>query len=185
MQVVVSDEDGGESAPRTATVAVANLPPVAIPGGPYSVAQDGAITLAGSGADPGGPDEPLSFAWDFDGDGIFGETVTARGDERGPTPTFSAVGLHAGTVFVLSFRVTDDDGASQTRLSGHIPSLRRTALPWLTRAGRTRSKPAQISTLDASGSFDPDAAAGDEIVDYEWDLQQRRDVRRIDGTRRS
>jgi hypothetical protein len=167
VQVVASDEDGGASAPRTATVVVANLAPTAIPGGPYSVGQEGTITLAGSGTDPGGPDEALSFAWDFDGDGIYGETVTARGDERGPTPTFSAAGLRAGTVFVVSFRVTDDDGASQTRSQGiSITAANRS--PLADAGGPYQVEAGSSLTLDASGSSDPDP--GDQITSYEWDL---------------
>jgi hypothetical protein len=150
---------------------VANLPPLAFPGGPYSVPKDGSITLAGSGADAGGPDEPLSFAWDLDGDQAYGESGTGatRGDENGATPTFSALGLRAGTVFVISLRVTDEDGGSQTRTVG----ISITAAPVARDPVADAGGPYQIEagsnlTLNGGGSFDPDS--GDHIANYEWDL---------------
>jgi Ca2+-binding RTX toxin-like protein len=169
VQVVASDEDGGVSAPRIATLVVANLPPVAIPGGPYSVPENGTITLAGSGTDPGGPDEPLTFAWDLDNDRVHGETGAdaLRGDEIGPTPTFSAAGLRANTVFLIALRVTDEDGASQTRSVGisitavDRPPVAEAGGPYQIEAGSNLS-------LDASGSFDSDV--GDQITSYEWDF---------------
>jgi hypothetical protein len=168
VQVVASDEDGGASPPRTATVVVANLPPLAFPGGPYSVPENGTITLAGSATDPGGPDEGLTFAWDLDNDRVHGETGAAalRGDESGPTPTFSAAGLRANTVFLIALRVTDDDGGSQTRTVGI--SIIASARPPVADAGGPYEVEAGSNlTLDASGSSDPDI--GDHIVSYEWD----------------
>ena len=46
------------------------------------------MVLNGSGSDPEG--DPLTFTWDLDGDGVFGETGLAadRGDEVGASPTF-------------------------------------------------------------------------------------------------
>jgi hypothetical protein len=171
VQLVASDEDGGSSAPQTATIAVANQAPASFPGGPYTVGQDGTLTLAGSGADPGGPDEPLTLAWDLDSDNVFGETGTAaaRGDEIGPTPTFNAIGLRAQIVFLVSLRVIDEDGASQTRTVG-ISITAANRIPVADAGGPYQIEAGADLTLNASGSFDPDASAGDHIVSYEWDL---------------
>ena len=171
VQVVASDEDGGVSAPRIATVVVANLPPAAIPGGPYSVPENGTITLAGSGADPGGPDEALTFAWDLDNDRVHGETGAdaLRGDEIGPTPTFRAAGLRADTVFLIALRVTDDDGASQTRTVGiSITAAPADRDPVADAGGPYQIEAGSNLALDASRSFDPDV--GDQITSYEWDF---------------
>ena len=93
----------------TATIAIANVAPTADAGGPYTVAEDGVITLSGSATDPAGTQDPLSYAWDLDGDGQYD-------DATGPTPTFSAAGLdgYEGSSVVVRLRVTDDEGASHT-----------------------------------------------------------------------
>jgi hypothetical protein len=171
VQLVASDEDGGSSAPQTGTVVVANQAPAAFPGGPYSVGQDGTLTLAGSGFDPGGPDEPLTFVWDLDSDNVYGETgaAAARGDETGPTPTFSAIGLRAQIVHLVSLRVIDEDGASQTRTVG-ISITAANRIPVADAGGPYQVEAGSNLSVDARGSFDPDTAQGDEIVDYEWDL---------------
>ena len=97
------------------TFQVPNVPPTADPNGPYTVAEGDAIQLDGTGSydleDPG----TLVYQWDLDGDGQFGETGpnASQGDELGPTPTFSAVGLdgHPGSSVTVTLRVTDDYGA--------------------------------------------------------------------------
>ena len=83
---------------------VKNVSPSAIPGGPYKVSKDSSIVLSGSATDPGGPDEPITFAWDLDGDTVYGETGTEakHGDEKGATPTFHATGLAAGSTFTVA-----------------------------------------------------------------------------------
>src|SRR5262249_22692287 len=49
--------------------------PVAVGGGPHSVGEGGSVTLDGFGSsDPVEPAASLSYAWDLDGDGAFGET---------------------------------------------------------------------------------------------------------------
>ena len=70
---------------RDGTITV-NQRPVADAGGPYSVAEGGTVTLDGSDSLDSDPsDSIVSYQWDLDGDGIFGETGVAagRGDEVG------------------------------------------------------------------------------------------------------
>ncbi len=51
-----------------------NAAPIADAGGPYTVAEGNAIYLDARGStDPEGM--PLTYAWDLDADGVFGETV--------------------------------------------------------------------------------------------------------------
>jgi hypothetical protein len=73
------------------------------------------VTLDGSGSTDPNPDS-LSYAWDLDGDGIFGETgaSAARGDEVGIHPTFSAAGLFGPAIYTITLRVTDGGGLTDT-----------------------------------------------------------------------
>jgi ELWxxDGT repeat protein/autotransporter-associated beta strand protein len=82
-----------------------NQLPTADAGGPYSVNQGGSVVLNGTGSDPDA--DPLTFTWDLDGDGVFGETGFAaeRGNEVGASPTFQAPASVPGTV-VVTLRVS-------------------------------------------------------------------------------
>ncbi|MFK4835114.1 Ig-like domain repeat protein [Microbacterium sp. ZW T2_14] len=57
--------------------------PVAVAGGPYSVAEGGSLSLDGSGSTPG-----ATYQWDVDGDGAFT-------DASGPSPTLTWAQLEA------------------------------------------------------------------------------------------
>jgi uncharacterized delta-60 repeat protein len=92
-------------------------PPTANAGGPYTVLEGGTVVLDGSqSSDPNQPANTLTYQWDLNGDGIFGETGAAatRGDETGINPTFSAVGLDGPGTYTVSLRVTDNAGLSST-----------------------------------------------------------------------
>ncbi len=83
-------------------------PPTADAGGPYTVVEGYAVQLDASGStDPDLPNDTLTYAWDFDGDGEYD-------DATGVTPTFSAAGLNGPATVTVGLRVTDDDGASDT-----------------------------------------------------------------------
>jgi uncharacterized delta-60 repeat protein len=83
---------------------------------PYTVVEGQALTLHGyTTADPL-PGRPLTYAWDLDNDGVFGETGVAavRGDETGTDPTFSAGGLDGPGTHVVQFRISDATGYTST-----------------------------------------------------------------------
>jgi hypothetical protein len=89
-----------------------NLPPIADAGGPYVVDEGGTVTLDATGStDPEGG--PLEYLWDLDGDDVYGEVGAdaERGDEIGPTPEFSAVGLDGPSSVVVGLKVVDNEDA--------------------------------------------------------------------------
>ncbi len=113
--VRVIDKDDGWREYLTEVV-VRNLAPQAEPGGPYRLEEAGSIRLGAAGTDPAGPLDPLTFLWDLDGDGQFGEQGLAatRGDERGPRPQFHARGLHGPRNITVALMASDDEGATST-----------------------------------------------------------------------
>ena len=96
----------------TIDITVNNAPPSADAGGPYAVPVGQSIALTASATDPAGLLDPLTFQWDLDNDGIYGETGVdaVRGDEVGPAPTFSASGLAGLSSVTVGLQVRDDDG---------------------------------------------------------------------------
>jgi ELWxxDGT repeat protein len=85
-----------------------NHPPTASAGGPYAVTDGAGVTLnAGASSDPDG--DPLTYSWDVNGDGKFGDAVGAH-------PTLSAAQLHALGVdprpspYAVRVRVADGHG---------------------------------------------------------------------------
>jgi Ca2+-binding RTX toxin-like protein len=105
------DDDGLGVISNLLSVTVLNVDPTADAGGPYVVTDETPFLLQGTGTDPGGPNESLEFAWDLDGDAIFGETGAdaLRGNEDVEDPLFDPTGI-VGTVNV-TLRVVDGQGA--------------------------------------------------------------------------
>jgi uncharacterized delta-60 repeat protein len=89
-------------------------PPTANAGGPYTVPEGGTVQLDGTGSKAG--TGTLTYLWDLNGNGIFGETGAAatNGDEVGPTPTFSAATLDGPSTVTVQLRVTNSAGLSNT-----------------------------------------------------------------------
>src|SRR5205085_2840196 len=84
-----------------------SLPPTANAGGPYTVAEGGSVQLDGSHSQAG--TGALSYLWDLNGNGIFGEA-----GETGVNPTFSAAGLDGPSQVTVQLRVTNSAGLSNT-----------------------------------------------------------------------
>ncbi|HBE70076.1 MAG TPA: hypothetical protein DDW52_18165 [Planctomycetaceae bacterium] len=94
-----------------------NESPIANAGGEYSVSEGLTVTLDASlSSDADLPDDVLSFQWDLDGDGVFGESGAdaVRGEESGSAPIFDASGLDGPTSVTVWLRVSDSFGETST-----------------------------------------------------------------------
>ncbi len=109
------------SPPKTATdtveitVTFANNPPVAKAGGPYTIELGQGVTLNGSASsdpDAATADSIVSYEWDVDNDGLFGDVIGVN-----PTLTaaeLAALGINAAGPFPIALQVKDTFGATGT-----------------------------------------------------------------------
>lgn len=88
------------TAGATTPIVPDNQPPTVVADGPYAVDEGSVITVTATGADP--DDDPLTYAWDLDNDGIF--------ETPGQTVSFSAALLDGPEVITISVQVTDAGG---------------------------------------------------------------------------
>ena len=85
-----------------------NHPPTANAGGPYTIAEGGSLSLNGSGSSDPDPLDTLTYSWDVNGDGTFGDASGVS-----PTLTWSqlqVLGINDGPRTVPNVRVRVDDG---------------------------------------------------------------------------
>ncbi|MFZ4580909.1 MAG: PKD domain-containing protein, partial [Myxococcota bacterium] len=148
----------------TATLNIYARNPVAsATANPNPAACGARITLDGSASDHPHPDiNVVAWNWDTDGDGQYddqtGRIVVHQFDQF----TFAGA-LQVG------LQVTDNNGNRGTVVvpvninQGNRPPVANPAGPYVIALN-------DAVTLDARGSVEPDAACGDAIVRYDWDL---------------
>ena len=155
--------------------------PTADAGTSYRVAPDGSITLDGTGSSDPDPGESLSYVWDLDGDGRFGEfdEGALRGMELGPEPDFFAGGLAEGT-YVVTLRVTNNAGLSDTATADvvvgtTVPSDTKTVLGDETEDDRwtVRYTQGNVQVFRRIGSS--------LVLEEEWPSVEVRELRFIGG----
>ena len=129
--LTVSDDLGiSASTTRTILVNQGNQPPVANPGGPYSIARGSGLSLNGAGSsdpDQSCGDSIVSYNWLING------SIAASG----PVPTLTPgqlAGLPTGTAVPVQLTVTDTFGASNVAattllVNGEATTTALTALP--------------------------------------------------------
>jgi uncharacterized delta-60 repeat protein len=103
---------------------------------PYAVDEGGMLALHGFTTSQPWPSRPLTYEWDLDGDGVFGEIGAAalRGDETGTDPMLRATGLDGPAAHAVAFRISDPTGYTSTdsatvTLRNVAPTLTATGTP--------------------------------------------------------
>ncbi len=124
-------------------------------GGPYSTSEGNSVTLNGSGTSPIGA--PLTFSWDVNGDGIYGD-VTGQN----PTLTWAqlqALGINDGpSVHNVSVQVTD--GVNTTTSAATTLTVNNTA-PTVSASLNPPTSIAFGGSVTGSASFTDPAGAVD------------------------
>ena len=106
-------DSSGNTYDETLTVSVTNVDenPVANAGGPYVINEGSGVTLNGLGStDPEGG--PLTYRWDLDNDGIFGDVIGSNPPV--PWATLVSRGLTNQGTFTIGLETTDAGGNRNT-----------------------------------------------------------------------
>lgn len=171
---VTDDTPAAQGGPRvgfaTCSISVSDGPhcPHARAGAPLTGFRATPLSFdATASSDPDG--DPLTFAWDFDNDGLFGAADTsvfgAGSDGVGATPSFS---FPSEGSFTVAVRVTDAPagGASPCgKVASTTVSIVNRA-PVARAGGPYVGAPGAVVALTAASSSDPD---GDSLT-FAWDL---------------
>jgi PKD repeat protein len=164
----VSDDDGGSNL-DIAQVMIGNQSPIAEAGGPYTGYEGVPITLTGVGIDPNG-DDPLTYTWDLDYDGIFetpGQVISDTWPDEGVyTVTLEVidglggVGIDDAIVTVYNVPPVPNAGGPYTTTAGASVTL----------TGNANDVPADALTyawdLDNDGTFETPG----RNVNGKWDF---------------
>ncbi len=162
---VVRYDTGLLAASDSLSVTDTDAGPTANAGGPYTVPEGATVQLDASGTTDAYQDpSTLTYAWDLNGDGVYGETGASatRGDEVGIHPTFSAAGLTGPSSVEVSLRVTDANGVTSTATARiNVTDV----APTVSAGGDTAVNDGV--TFSRTGSFtDPDTETWTGAVDY-------------------
>ena len=140
----------------TLTVLPANRPPTADAGGPYTVAEGGAVALSGAGADPDAGDT-LTYAWDLDENGSF--------ETAGQAPTFSAATLDGPADKLVVLQVCDNRGDCGTSLATVTVT---NVAPTVGAIGAPLEPRAVNTVVGASASFTDPGTRDTHTATWDW-----------------
>ena len=144
----------------------------------YSVPAGYFVQLDGStSTDPQQPGWTLTYEWDFDGDGVFGEYAWeggTHGTEQGMFPVFDAYGLSAGASHSVALRVTDggglaDEDTATIAITPNQPPTADAGPPWWYGADSYTVVEGRYIQVDGTGSSDPEGYLESFLWDFDAD----------------
>jgi len=143
----------------------APVAPVADAGGPYSGEKNTPIALDASASfsSDGGP---LTYSWDINGDGVFGDATGPTAVFHGSQDTNLADGTSTGVSYSVCVLVTDSHGGESTACAPVTVKPSLDSPPYASAGGPYTGAVGVPVQLDASASYDVD---GDQLT-YAWDL---------------
>ncbi len=156
LRLRVTDEFGATGT-ATTTVTVSGPPVAAFTAIPNPAACAQTVNFDGSTSTAGTGHPIVTYSWDFGDGSPLGSGVTT-------THAYTQYGT-----YTVNLTVTDDVARTASTSvnvvvsQGNQPPVAAPAGPYLPLAGNG-------VTFNGSGSSDPNAACGDSIVSYEWDL---------------
>jgi len=154
----VDDGDGGVTISTPALLTVNNVAPTADAGGPYTISEGEGLSLAGSGTDPV---DALSYSWDINGDGTFGDAMGAA-----PSLTWNqlvALGVNNGpNTFNVKLRVDDGDGG--VTISTPVLLTVNNVAPTVDAGGPYTINEGDGLSLSGAGADPAD------VLSYSWDI---------------
>jgi PKD repeat protein len=159
----VTDTFGAINSNATTLTIYDNRPVADFTASPNPAAPTQVITFDGSPSYHTHPGHSIVlYEWDFDTDGTFDASSAS------PTTTYAYASFGA---FTATLRVTDDNTPAKTDSTSLIIQINQGNRPPVADADGPYSIDIGADLpLDGTGSYDPDAAYGDSIVSYEWDM---------------
>jgi uncharacterized delta-60 repeat protein len=133
-------------------------------GGPYNLTEaGGTIQLFGSSTSPG-----ATFAWDLDGDSIFGESgpSAANGDENLQNPFYTSPSVDGPAAITVSLQVTVGSNSVTDMATINIANVD----PIAVFANNGPVDEGSTATVSFSGQFDPSAADVTAGLRYAYDF---------------
>ncbi len=165
VKAYVVDKNGSTQAPALA-VAVSYGAGTVVAGGPYKVAEGGSLTLT---ANAGG--SPISYSWDLNGDGVFGDVTSASNTIVVPWATLQGLNPpinDSGTINNVAVRVTYPGNATATSAATTLTVT--DVAPTATLSAGTPILQGGTATATFSNPFSPSAGETASGFTYSFDF---------------
>jgi Ca2+-binding RTX toxin-like protein len=168
VKVRVDDGHGHVVDSPATTLTVLNVAPTASAGGPYTVTEGLNLSIAATASDPAGPNDPLSYSWDLNGDGVFGDGGITTASAVVTWATLRNLGIDHGGQQITNVRVRVDDGDGGVTVSAPTTLTVANVVPTISSVGGPYSvTEGQSLTVTCTAS---DPGSPPEVLTYSWDL---------------